>query len=183
MARISPLLFLLVVCFSAAVQAQAPAPKPDPEAKKLRAWVGNWTYEGEYQAGPLGPAGKHTFEMTCQIILGGFFLQCRWTEKGPMGESRGLGIYGYDPANKNYPNHVYMDNGSSLSGAFTLSGNTWAWAAKWPIGAKDYQARGTYTLTADLMSAMDTAEISADGKTWTPLREGKWTKVPPAAKK
>jgi hypothetical protein len=47
----------------------------------------------------------------------------------------------------------------------------------------EYQARGSYTLAGDLMSVTDMAEILADGKTWTPLREGKWTKRKPAAKK
>ena len=121
--------------------------------------------------------------MTCQVILGEFFVQCRGTEKGPMGEWRGLGVYGYDPVDKNYPSHFYMDNGSCLSGAFTVSGDTYAWVAKWPVGGKEYQVRGSYTLAADLMSMADTAEISVDGTTWKPLREGKWTKVPPAPKK
>jgi len=162
---------------------KAPAPKPDPEVEKLHFWVGRWKYEGEYEAGPLGPAGKHTGEMTFQMILGGCFLQGHGTEKGPMGEWRFLAIFGYDPVNKNYLDHVYLDNGSCLIGAYTLSGNTWSWAAKWPVGEKEYQARGTHILAADLMSMTDTAEISADGNTWTPLREGKWTKAKLTPKK
>ena len=183
MARTIALLFFLVVCSAAAMRAQAPAPKPDPALKKLSVLVGHWTYEGEYNAGPLGPAGKHTGEMTCQMILGRFFLQCRVTEKGPMGEWRAFGMFGYDPANKNYPDQFYMDNGSCLSGVYTVSGNKWTWAAKWPVGEKEYQARGTHTLAADSMSMVDKAEISVDGETWSPLREGKWTKAKPAAKK
>jgi hypothetical protein len=100
-----------------------------------------------------------------------------------MGEWQGLPIWGYDPVNKNYPHHNYVNNGGCISGVFTVSGNTWTWAAKWPVGGKDYQVRGTFTYAADLMSMTDTAELSVDGKTWTPLREGKWTKVPPTAKK
>jgi hypothetical protein len=183
MKRISVLLFLLVFCSATAMQAQAQAPKPDAEAKKLHVLVGHWIYEGEYQAGPLGPAGERTGEMTCQMVLGGFFIQCRETGKGPAGEWRALGMFGYDPVNKNYLDHVYLDNGSCLIGAYTLSGNTWTWSAKWPAGGKEYQARGTHEFAADLMSMADMAEISADGKVWTPLRKGKWTKVPPAPKK
>jgi len=52
MTRISVLLFLLIGCFATAMQAQAPAPKPDPEVKKLHAWVGHWTLEGEAKPGP-----------------------------------------------------------------------------------------------------------------------------------
>ena len=167
----------------ARTNVKAPAPKPDPEVEKLHVWVGRWKYEGEYEAGPLGPAGKHTGQMTCQMILGGFFLQGKFTEKGPMGEWQGLPIWGYDSANKNYPHQNYVNNGIYLSGVFTVSGNTWTWAAKWPVGEKQYQIRGTYTFAADLKSVTDTAEISADGQTWTPLRKGKWTKAKPAPKK
>jgi len=183
MARTSLLLFFLVVCSGTVMQAQAQAPKPGPEVKKLHAWLGHWTYEGEYNPGPLGPAGKHTGEMTCQMILGGFFLQCRVTEKGPMGEWRALPIIGYDAVNKNYPDQTYIDNGSCITGVFTVGGNRYTWTGEWAAGGKEYQARGTYTVAADLMSMTDKAETSVDGQTWTPLREGKWTKVPPATKK
>jgi len=51
MKRISTLLFLLVVCFAAAMQAQAPAPKPGPEVKKWGIWAGDWTMVGTAKAG------------------------------------------------------------------------------------------------------------------------------------
>ena len=77
MTRTIAVLFLSVVCFSAAVRAQAPAPKPDPEVKRMHAWVGHWTFEGEFKPGPLGPGGEFTGEFSCRMILGGFFLQCQ----------------------------------------------------------------------------------------------------------
>ena len=58
MRRITILLFALVFCSATAMQAQAPAPKPDPALGKLHAWLGHWTYEVEYNPGPLGPAGS-----------------------------------------------------------------------------------------------------------------------------
>jgi len=100
-----------------------------------------------------------------------------------MGEWRCLIIFGYDALNKTYPDQTYLNNGICISGVFTVSGNTWTWTGKWPAGGKEYQARGTYTFAADLMSVTDVAEISADGQTWTPLRKGKWTKAKPAAKR
>src|SRR5215470_8676306 len=43
------------------VLGQAPhALKPGPEHQKLSAFVGNWTFEGEAKASPMGPAGKVT---------------------------------------------------------------------------------------------------------------------------
>jgi hypothetical protein len=183
MARISVLLLVLVVCLAAALQAQAPAPKPGPEVKKLHAWVGHWTYEGEYKPGPLGAGGKATGETTCQMILGGFFLQCRGTEKGPAGETHALEIMGYDPVNKNFSDEFHADDGSRFSGAATVSGDTWTEAGKLVIGGKEYQARSTSTLAADLMSATGKSDISVDGKTWTPWEENKTTKTKPAPKK
>ena len=183
MQRISALLFLLVFCFATAMQAQAPALKPDPELMKLSVLVGHWTWEGEWKPGPLGPGGKHTSEITCQMILGGFFLHCRSTEKGPAGETRGLEIYGYDPVNKNFPTQTYTDNGSTFSGVLTVTQNTYTWAGKLVAAAKPYQFKSTFVLASDLASATYMEEISVDGKTWTPLREAKFTKVQPAAKK
>jgi hypothetical protein len=183
MQRITILLFLSLFCFATAVQAQAPAPKPGPEAKKLNVYLGHWTYEGESKPGPLGPGGKSTGETNCQMILGGFFLECRGTEKGPAGETHGLEIMGYDPVNKNFSDEFYADDGSRFSGAATVSGDTWTEAGRFVSGGKEYQARGTSTLAADLMSITSKSEISVDGKTWTAWEENKTTKTKPAPKK
>jgi hypothetical protein len=183
MQRIGILLLVLVVCFATVVQAQAPAPKPAPEVKKLHALVGHWTYEGESKPRPLGPGGKFTGDWTAQMILGGFFLQARSTEKGPAGEGRGLEIDGYDAVNKNLSSHYYADDGSTFSGVITVSGNTYTWAGKLVIAGKQYQYKGTFIIGADLTSMTGKEEISVDGKTWTPWRETKYTKVQPAPKK
>ena len=183
MARTIALLFILALCSAMAVQAQAPAPKPDPEVKKLHAWVGNWMFGGEIKAGPLGPAGKHTGEMTCQMILGGFFLQCRFTDRGAGGETRGLEVDGYDPVHKNFSSDIYFGGGGRFSGMLTIAGNTWTYAGKWTVAGKQYQLKDSYTFAPDLTSATQTAEISADGNTWTPFVNSKWTKVKAAPKK
>jgi hypothetical protein len=183
MHRIYLLLFLFAVCFAAAMQAQAPAPKPDPELKKLHALLGHWTYEGEYTPGPLGPGGKITGEYTAQMILGGFYLQARYTEKGATGEVRSIEINGYDPLNKNFTSNMYSDDGTRFSGVVTASGNTLTWEGKWVIAGKQYQFKEPFIMAADRMSGTAKAEISADGKTWTPCFEGTYTKVKPAPKK
>jgi hypothetical protein len=179
MQRISVLLLVLLVCSATAMQAQAQAPKPDPEVKKLLPQLGHWTYEGEAKPGPLGPGGKSTGEMTCQMILGGFFMQCRSTDKGPSGETRSLMFEGYDPVNKNFSIGNYNDHGTRLSGVLTITGNTWTY--EWKLG--EQQVKGTVILAPDLASGTYKTEISPDGKTWTPVGESRYTKVPPAAKK
>ena len=184
MQRISLLLLALVFCFAAAMQAQAQAPKPDPEVKKLSVFVGQWTFDVEYKPGPLGPAGKHTGEMACQMVLGGFFMQCRITEKGPAGASHYLVFSGYDSVNKNFATEWYFDDGSRASGAISMAGNTWNFAAKkWAAAGKQIPFKSTFALAPDLASATQKSETSVDGTTWAPWFETKYTKVPPAAKK
>jgi hypothetical protein len=182
MQRFTLLFSLFVVCFLTALQAQAPAPKPGPEHKKVGVFVGHWTFTGEYKAGPLGPGGPVTGEYTGQMILGGFFLQGHWVEKGPLGTARGFETFGYDPANKNYFQSQYMDNGSIGSGVFTVNGNTWNYSGKIVAAGKQYMWRGTFTFAVDLTGIDGKTEIS-DGNTWTPFWEVKFTKVKPTAKK
>jgi hypothetical protein len=180
MKRISILLLALVVCFATAMQAQAPAPKPAPELKKLSVIVGHWTIEGEDKPGPLGPGGKSSGEFGGQMILGGFFFQGRWTEKGALG---GLVIWGYDAVNKNFNFDAFWKDGTRMSGVATVSGNTFTWAGKVVAAGKPYPVRGRIVVAADLMSGTETGEISPEGKTWTPYFENRYTKVQPAPKK
>jgi hypothetical protein len=90
---------------------------------------------------------------------------------------------GYDPVNNNFFEEVYGDDGSRSSAAVTATGNTWTETGKLVIPGKQYQFRGTFTLAPDFASATGKAEISVDGKTWTPWEESKLTKTKPAAKK
>jgi hypothetical protein len=181
MTRFSALLFLLVFCSATAMRAQAP--KPDPEVKKLHVWVGHWTFDGEQKLGPLGPGGKFTGECNCHMILGGFFLQCQCQERWPNSEVPILEIYGYDPVNKSFPSEFYFGDGSRIPFVLTITGNTSTWTGKWTVAGKQYQYKATFEAAADLVNWTYKAEISADGTTWTPFSESKWTKVQPAPKK
>jgi hypothetical protein len=183
MQRISVLLLVLVLFSATAMQAQAQAPKPDPAFKKLHVFVGHWTYEGEAKPGPLGPGYKFAGEYDGRMILGGFFFEGRWTEKGPTGETRGLDIEEYDPVNKNIAGNWYLSDGSRWSVTSTMAGNTDTIEGKAVLAGKQYQYKGTFTFAPDLASATFKEEISVDSKTWTPLQESQWTKAKPAAKK
>ena len=181
MKPIGILLFLLVFCFATAMQAQAP--KPDSELKKFGALTGHWTYEGEYTPGPQGPGGKFTGDYTGQMVLGGFFFQGRWTEKGPAVEDKGFEIDGYDPVNKGFFSNWYASDGFRFLGGLTFAGNTYAYAGKVVMAGKQYQFRGTFVFGPDLTTGTFKTEISADGQTWTTFVEEKWTKAKPAPKK
>ena len=175
---------VLVLAVASWAQTPTPAPKPAPELKKLAVYVGQWKYEGEYKPGPLGPAGKATGDATSEMILRGFFLEWRWSEQGPTVGTRGFEILSYDPMNKTYPSSAYGDDGSSSLGAYVLDGNISSYSGKLIVVGKQYLYKVTEVFAADLMSFMQKAEISADGNTWTPLFEAKFTKVPkPGPKK
>jgi hypothetical protein len=183
MKRIAFVVGLVVLAFAVAILAQTPAPKPGPEHQKVGAFVGHWTYAGEYIAGPAGPGGKFTGEYTAQMILGGFFVQGHWVEKGPSGEQKGFETFGYNPATNNYLQTQYIDDGSMSSGEITVSGNIWNFSGATYIGGRQYKIRSTMTFAADLMSIVMKAEVSADGSSWTPFWDAIFTKVKPAPNK
>jgi hypothetical protein len=183
MKRIGILVGSIVLVVSAAIWAQTTLPKPDPALKNLDPLAGHWTYEGEYRAGPLGPGGKFTGEYSIQRILGDFFFQDEQIEKGPMGETHALDIYRYNPANKNFAFNGYMNDGSTISGTLTVSGNTFTWELKFGPAGKQYLVREPFILASDHKSLTGKAEISSDGKAWIPWFEANYTKVGPVSKK
>ncbi len=169
---IAPSLVCLLVLTAA---AQAPTPNPGPEQKRLEVFVGNWTLEGEVKPGPEGPGGKVTGTDRNQM-LGGFFIDRRFEEKGPMGELKGVHIFGYDPVKKTYITSGFDSAGGFDSGTIAVSGNTWTFLSTGVSGGKPVQTRCPLTFAAGNTSFSVKCEISTDGKTWAPSFEGRWTK-------
>ena len=180
MKRTAFLVGLVVLAFAGSVWAQAQSPKPDPALKRFDFVVGHWTYEGEYKAGPLGPGYRFTGELTCKRILGGFFFQNQVTEKGPMGVSHVMEIFGYDRENKNYFSNEYHNDGTTMSGIYVFDGNTFVYTGALVAGGKPIMLKMTMTIAADFMGITGKGEISTDGNTWAPWEELKLTKTKPA---
>jgi hypothetical protein len=174
---------LVLLVFAVSLFAQTAAPKPAPELKKFDFVVGHWTYAGEYKASPLGPATKVTGELTNKRILGGFFFENQSTEKGPLGVSQAIEIFGYDPENKNYFSNEYHSDGTIISGAYIFNGNTFTYAGKFVAGGTPYMLKVTMTIAPDMKGLAGKGEISTDGNTWVPWMDVKYTKVPPPAPK
>ena len=151
----------------------------NPEMRKLRAFVGRWICQAEFSPGPFGPGGRATIEYTGQMVLGGFFFvgQWRWRQKGAPADIRGLQIDRYDPLNKSIASSWYLNDGSTFSGVLTISGNTYAWEGRFAVGETSFLFRDIFVLAPDRKSVSVKAESSIDGQTWTPLSEGKYTKV------
>jgi hypothetical protein len=177
MKRIVIMVALVVVLLSVAAHGQAPAPKPGPEHQKLEIWVGDWTYEGEVKATPLGPAGKISGKNSTKLILGGFFLEFRGEEKGPAGTTQWQEIDGYDPVTKRYTWKGFYSDGAAQTVTYTFEGNTGSFSGTQVAGGKKYKIRGTFVFTPDNNSNVTKWEISADGKVWMPFLEAKAIKV------
>jgi hypothetical protein len=171
--------FAITLCLIAiVVLAQAPIqpPKPGPEHKKLEAFLGTWTYEGEAKESVVGPAGKISGTDVYEMLPGGFFLQHHWDEKNPLGNVKGTEIWGYDPIRKTYTYNFFSSLGEMGSGTFKIKGDTWTFAGTGvTYDGKRARGRGTVTF-AGPTSFNIKGEASSDGKTWTPSFEGKWTK-------
>jgi hypothetical protein len=176
---------VVAACFSTiafAQQSNQPA-KPGPELKKLVVYVGQWKYEAESKAGPLGPAAKVTGDATGEMILRGFFLEWRWKEQGTTEVMRGVEILSHNPVNKSYSSSSYSDDGSSTSGEYVLAGNMSTFSGKLLVGGKKYDWRATEVFAADLMTFTRKEEISVDGKRWIPSYEATFTKLKTAPKR
>src|SRR6185295_7409993 len=105
-----------MICLSVvAAAAQAPVPKPGPEQKRLEVFVGSWTFEGQFRGGTIGQGGKVTGTETSQM-LGGFFVERHYKEKGPAGERRGIHVFGHDPVKKTYITSDFDSMGGYGSG-------------------------------------------------------------------
>jgi hypothetical protein len=159
------------------VGAHAQAPKPGPELKKLEVWNGEWSYETDYKASPVGLAGKATGKMSIQMILGGFAQENRYSEKGTNGPVEGYQVTAYDPVNKQYTWNSWDNAGGIIFGSGASSGNTWNWKGTLIQGGKKYAARGTDILSQDLKTDKYTFEISTDEKTWIPVFEVRATRT------
>jgi len=173
MKRIAIAVCVVVLVLAVVAWAQTPAPKPGPEQKKLEIWVGNWTYEGENYATPLGRAGKYVGKQTVRPILGGFFVEFH-------GEENLLNWYeidGYDALNKRFFWTGFGSDGDVNAVTYTINGTTVEYSGTVRLGEKQYKIRGTCVFAADFMSFVDKRELSVDGQTWMPNFQGKSIKT------
>ena len=119
-----------VVSATLAAQTPAPVPQPGLEHKRLDAFVGKWSSEGEAQPSPYGPAGKMTSVETFAWLPGGFFMIHQWDTRQGAVEIKGMEIMGYDGRSKVYTSRFFDNFGNSGSAKATLHGNTWIWAGR-----------------------------------------------------
>lgn len=174
------IVFGLVALMSAPVlQAQTPAPKPGPAHHKLEIFLGDWTYQCDTKATPLGPAGKANGKMSGRMVLGGFFLELRGEDKDASGAvTQWLELDGYDPVAKRYTWICFDDHGNTMAATDMIDSNTMTYEGTGFQEGKQFRLRGSSVVAPDRMSFVDKMEISVDGgKTWQPWFENKGTKA------
>jgi hypothetical protein len=151
-------------------------PTVGPEIKRLtELFSGTWRGEEKLHPSDWDPKGGAGFgTWVVHPSLDGFFLIADYTEErdGKV-VYRGHGVYGWDPHAKTYT-HFWFDNiGFPPKGAThgTLDGTRFQYVtAEGP-----QQSRMTYDWKDGKFEF--TIENSKDGKSWTPMHEGRYTRA------
>jgi len=169
-----------VVCSIVAQAQAAQAPKPGPEHKKLGAFLGSWSVDGEIKpTNRYGmPAGKINVVERYQWMPGEFFLQMDREGKMAGADIKHMLMFGYDAGAKKHTIAWFglTDGGGSMFGTGTNNGNTWMWSDNGHTAeGKPFQERCTITLVPNTSYTVK-CDTSADGKTWLPAFEAKATK-------
>jgi hypothetical protein len=171
-------LLVSAVALPTTLAAQTPTavPKPGPEHKQLESFVGKWTYEGQAEASPYGPAGKVTSVEAFEWLPGGFFLSHHYDVRQAGVEFKGIEILGYDGRSKGYTTHAFDNFGNSSSWKATVKGSAWSWTGDSEVGGKPLRERCTTTFTGP-DAATVLCEYSTDGAKWLKNFESKGTRT------
>jgi ketosteroid isomerase-like protein len=154
------------------------AAKPDagPELKRLGLLVGSWKLDGESKGSPFLPAGKISANLDCQWFSGGSQLLCLYNMVYPSGPVQELSVYGYDPEAKAYWNYDMDSTGLSSFGKVVVQESSWTHVWEYKIGGKSVKMRLAFSSMTTNSGAWKN-DYSMAGGPWTPLAEGKATKV------
>ena len=166
---------LLAAVTALVAHAQTAPPKPGPEHAQLGVFLGKWTFEGQAQASPYGPAGKLSSTDTYEWLPGGFFMNHQWDVHQGGVDFKGLEILGYDARGKSYTSRFFDSLGNSGAVKGSVQGNTWTWTAESEVAGKPLKERGTSTVNGDVMTSK--WEYSTDGTTWKTNYESKGTRT------
>jgi len=162
----------LAACGHGVVAQAVEQAKPGPEIKELARWVGKWTYSGQSYANPFSPEAKFSGEVTRRWVLGGFFVEARWSDKDETGYfAEGIILTGYDPKVKKLIQYEFDNEGIVSRLPITIDGRSViAPTTRTDRQGKTYHVRYTSRLSEDGTTDIGKMEYSADGgrewKTW-----------------
>ena len=164
-----------VLLGTAVTLTQAPPQAPGPEHKRLERMVGQWSYQGEAHASPLGPAGKISGTETCERFQGGFAVVCRSKGTGPKGAMTGINVMSYDPAQKTYTYYVISSLGDNVFVRGNVKGNVWTFEDQMEADGKTFTIRATVTEESPTVSVFKMEAGPAGGQMMV-VEEGRSTK-------
>lgn len=171
----SGMILVVWAVLAASALAQTDMPKPGPEHKKLEAFAGTWTLDGDLK-GPSGSGGKMTETEKCEWMDGNFFLMCHADAKTTMGDASAVSFMGYSTDAKNYTYREFNSMGEYMESKGANDGDTWIWTGDDKMNGTTVKARFTMKMTSPT-SYDFTYEMSQDGTKWTLVMDGKATKA------
>ena len=168
------LLAILAVVTLASAQTP-PMPKPGPEHAKLEYFAGTWTMEGDLKPSPWGPGGKFTGSDHNEWMSGNFFMVSHSDVHMPMGDAKGIAIFGYNTDENQYTYHAFNSMGEAESATGKLDGDNWLWTSHEKMGG--HVISGRYSIKVASPTAYTFRfEMQPEGGDWATIMEGKATK-------
>jgi len=151
-------------------------PAPGPEQAKLAAMIGHWVGEEKMHPSPWLPhGGTATAKITARLGCEGF---CVITDYVQEREGRvtyvGHGVFGWDPRQKRYVQH-WSDSMGGVPARATpgvWEGDTLTFRDEGPGGHMRFVYRFTSPDSYDFR-----IDSSADGITWAPFAEARYTRA------
>lgn len=141
-------------------------PTPSPEfTNATKYFYGTWKCEGTAPAGPMGPGGKSTSNLTFKSALGGFYMFVDGDNKtGTMAMSF-HGINGYDMVGKKFMRADF----DSMGGAGHMTSPGWVgdklvFDGDMMMGPNKMKVRHTMTKKSDKEFTSSFEMIHPDGK-------------------
>ena len=153
----------------AMMEAMMKAGTPGDPHKKLDGMVGSWDTKITMWMMPGGDPMSHTGTSTNQWVMGGRYLEQRFTGNMMGMPFEGLGYTGYDNVKKQYWG-TWMDNMSTSmmtsTGKVSADGKIWEFEATMsdPMTGKDSHAKEKVTITDADHHTMEMWAAGPDGK-------------------
>jgi hypothetical protein len=149
------------------MQAMMTAMTPGEHHEHMKKLVGNYNYTIKMWMDPAAPPTESTGKRTAEMILGGRFLEEKFTGNFMGMPFEGIGLMGYDNINKQYVG-TWMDNmstgimdmhGTCDSGTWNMTGESTD-----PMTGKKMTTRSVTKVVDDNTFTMEMFGPGADGK-------------------
>ena len=165
-----------ILIFVAALLAAAPGvTAAAPQGlDKVMSYAGTWKIDTHHFDTPYSKAGQENAVLQNDCWRSGGYFVCRQVVNG---ESKALLVFTYDAKTDRYSSYPILQGGGDVHpGTLIIQGD--AWTFPW-----DYTESGTTThfRVVNRWNSPDSIEFrqeySADGQHWTPMAEGRETRV------